>query len=277
MALDKSLAAQKKRALAAISDMLMEMADLADRMDSQTTFGADSNYAKMNTLVAEATQSFHTWRRKIYYLIAPDQRNMFTRLVTERGFGDLPHTSGDWKHLLVVLIDHLMALAKRVQKEPEFVLSPAIGKQQTIVSSEQPRRIFIGHGHSKQWLELKNFLTENLELDCEEFNRVSVAGVTTQQRLLEMKNACSFAFLVLTAEDERTDGTMHARENVIHEVGFFQAAYGFGRAIPVVEDTCTEFSNIAGIGQIWFTKGEILAKSEDIRAVLEREGLLKIP
>ncbi|MCH8052562.1 MAG: nucleotide-binding protein [Planctomycetes bacterium] len=274
MALDKSPAALKKRALAAIGDMLQEMADLHDRMDSETTFGAGSNYAKMNTLVAEAKVAFSTWQKKIHYVIAPDQEKKFTRLVTDQGYGRLPTTSGSWRSLLVLLMDHLMALTKGVQKDPAFLLSPAIAQQQTTASSEQPRRIVIGHGRSKQWLELKNFLTENLELDYEEFNSVSVAGVTTKERLLDMKHACSFAFLVLTAEDEHGDGTMHARENVIHEVGFFQASYGFNRAISVVEETCAEFSNIAGLGQIRFPKDNIMAKSQDIRDVLEREGLL---
>ena len=40
---------------------------------------------------------------------------------------------------------------------------------------------------------------------------------------------------------------------------------------------CEEFSNIHGLGQIRFPKGNIAAKFDDIRAVLEREGLLSPP
>ena len=62
--------------------------------------------------------------------------------------------------------------------------------------------------------------------------------------------------------------------NVIHEAGFFQGRLGFSKAIVVLEDGCTEFSNIQGLGQIRFQKGKISAAFEEIRQVLEREGLL---
>src|SRR5215831_13753155 len=135
--------------------------------------------------------------------------------------------------------------------------------------------IFIGHGRSLVWRELKDFLEDRLGLSVDEFNRVPVAGIATSTRLSEMLDAAAFAFLVMTAEDEQTDGTMRARENVIHEVGLFQGRLGFARAIVLVEDECKEFSNIHGLGQIRFPTGNIAAKFEDIRAVLEREGVIK--
>jgi hypothetical protein len=51
-------------------------------------------------------------------------------------------------------------------------------------------------------------------------------------------------------------------------------AFGFTRAIVVLEEGCQEFSNIHGLGQIRFPKGRIAAAFEEIRKVLEREGLL---
>jgi predicted nucleotide-binding protein len=62
---------------------------------------------------------------------------------------------------------------------------------------------------------------------------------------------------------------------VIHEIGLFQGRYGFERAIVLLEEGCDEFSNIVGIGQIRFPKGSITSVTEEIRRVLEREGLLK--
>jgi predicted nucleotide-binding protein len=67
---------------------------------------------------------------------------------------------------------------------------------------------------------------------------------------------------------------MHARLNVIHEAGLFQGRLGFAKAIVMLEDGCTEFSNIAGLGQIRFPAGNISAKFEEVRRVLEREGLI---
>ena len=82
--------------------------------------------------------------------------------------------------------------------------------------------IFIGHGRSQDWRELKDFISERLKLPYDEFNRVSVAGLTIVARLTEMLNQACMAFLVMTAEDEHTDNTLHARENVIQEIGLFQ-------------------------------------------------------
>ena len=78
----------------------------------------------------------------------------------------------------------------------------------------------------------------------------------------------------MTAEDELADGSMQARMNVIHEVGLFQGRLGFTKAIVLLEDTCAEFSNIQGLGQIRFPKGNIKSIFEEVRQVLEREGLI---
>ena len=111
----------------------------------------------------------------------------------------------------------------------------------------------------------------------DEFNRVPVAGVTNTQRLSEMMDAAAFAFLLMTGEDEQPDGQVRARMNVIHEAGLFQGRLGFTRAIVLLEDGCEEFSNIAGLGHIRFPKGNIRHAFEEIREVLEREGLLGNP
>src|SRR5207244_263432 len=61
-------------------------------------------------------------------------------------------------------------------------------------------RVFIGHGGSPLWRELKDFLHDRLGLDWEEFNRVSPAGIGTSDRLGSMLDNASMAFLVCTAE-----------------------------------------------------------------------------
>lgn len=138
----------------------------------------------------------------------------------------------------------------------------------------QPSRVFIGHGRSLLWRELKDYVKDDLGLLPDEFNRVPVAGISTTDRLKEMLDASAIALLVLTAEDERQDGAMQARMNVIHEVGLFQGRLGFNRAIVLLEEGCEEFSNIAGLGQIRFPPGRISAVFHDVRSVLVREGLV---
>lgn len=135
--------------------------------------------------------------------------------------------------------------------------------------------VFIGHGRSKEWKDLKDFINDRMRLPWDEFNRVPVAGIPNTVRLSTMLDAAAIAFLVLTAEDERADGKVQARMNVIHEAGLFQGRLGFNRAIILLEEGCEEFSNIEGLGQIRFPKNNIRATFHDIELVLEREGLIE--
>jgi predicted nucleotide-binding protein len=137
--------------------------------------------------------------------------------------------------------------------------------------------IFIGHGRSAVWRDLKDFVKDRLNLPYDEFNRVPVAGITNVARLSEMLDAAACAFVIMTAEDEQADGKVHARMNVIHEVGLFQGRLGFTKAIVLIEEGCEEFSNIQGLGQIRFPKGNISALFEEIRQVIEREGIIEPP
>lgn len=145
-------------------------------------------------------------------------------------------------------------------------------KGRTVARTVGP--IFIGHGRAKDWLELRNFLHARLHLEVIDFNSESAAGLPTQERLNEMLDRSVFAFLVMTAEDQHADGSRHARENVIHEVGLFQGRLSFRRAIILLEEGCTEFSNIVGLTTIRYAKGKLLTVTEEIRAVLEREKVI---
>lgn len=138
------------------------------------------------------------------------------------------------------------------------------------MTENKDKKIFIGHGRSKLWMELKDFINDRLGYSWEEFNRIPVAGVTITQRLQDMLNVSDFAFVILTAEDEHTDGTIHARENAVHEVGLFQGKLGIEKALIMLEEGCEEFSNINGLNQIRFPKGNIRASFEDIRIILEQ-------
>lgn len=150
--------------------------------------------------------------------------------------------------------------------------------QQTVnrnAMNNENKKVFIGHGGSNIWLRLKDFIVDRLGLEYEEFNRISPVGKATSDRLEEMLEESCMAFLIMTGEDEQADGSLHARENVIHEVGLFQGKIGFRRAIILLEEGCQEFSNIHGLGQIRFPQGNIRAAFEDIREVLERESILE--
>ena len=134
--------------------------------------------------------------------------------------------------------------------------------------------VFIGHGRSGVWRELKDFLVDRLKLDFVEFNSETQAGRATVQRLEEMLRNSSVALLVFTGEDLHDDGKTHARENVVHEAGLFQGRLGFDKAIVLLEDGCAEFSNIVGLQHIPFPQGKVAACFEEVRRFLEREEVI---
>lgn len=158
-------------------------------------------------------------------------------------------------------VDQLEKLVRGFEELPQVTLSPSSGK-----------KIFIGHGGSLLWLKLKDFIADRLALPCEEFNSEPTPGIHTTDRLEAMLSQAGMAFLVMTAEEKHADGTLRARPNVIHEIGLFQARLGPRRAIVMIEDGCAEFSNLAGLTTIRYPSGDIAARFEDVRCVLEREG-----
>ena len=175
----------------------------------------------------------------------------------------------------VVAVRQALDAAERLGKLAKQAGSHLARQQRRTRRSEiVGTNVFIGHGRSPVWRELKDFLQDRLHLPADEFNRVPVAGVTNTERLLEMMDAAAIAFLVMTGEDEQPDGQFHPRLNVIHEAGLFQGRLGFTRAIVLLEEGCEAFSNIEGLGQIRFARGNIEGAFEQIRAVLEREGLI---
>jgi hypothetical protein len=219
-------------------------------------------------------------------------KNAFGRFAsTESGafHGWILAVRGQLERIYGTNSEHLAAFPAMSQIVPKSVV-PAIFAQRAeqlrriiadlevlVANSTSPlrgRRIFIGHGRSPLWRELKDFLADRLKLPWEEFNREAVAGITTSERLGTMLEQAAFAFLIMTAEEEYMDSTIHARPNVIHEVGLFQGRLGPRRAIVMVEEGCAEFSNITGLSQIRFPRGYISASFEEVRQVLEREELV---
>lgn len=132
-------------------------------------------------------------------------------------------------------------------------------------------KIFIGHGKSQQWKDIKDHLHEKHHFEVLAYETGARAGYTITEVLEEMSSEASFALLILTAEDNGADGIVRARENVIHEVGLFQGKLGFKKAIVILEEGCNEFTNISGVQQIRFKKDSIKETYGDVLATIYRE------
>lgn len=135
----------------------------------------------------------------------------------------------------------------------------------------EEKSVFIGHGRSDLWRDLKDHLRDQHSVEVVAYETGARAGHTIRDILEEMVSKSSIAFLIHTAEDELVDQSVQARANVIHETGLFQGKLGFSRAIVVLEEGANEFSNISGIQQIRFSKGRIRETFGDILATIRRE------
>jgi predicted nucleotide-binding protein len=193
--------------------------------------------------------------------------------------------SGDFETWIKTIVDRgrregrHQAFGVTFRRQDIEQMRPAITANPTVapLMARRPaaRTVFIGHGgQSSEWLKLEKFLRHRLGLSPIEFNSTSAAGVATTERLMEMLARADFAFLILTGEDEQGTGEFHPRLNVVHEAGLFQGKLGFKKAIILLEGGCEKFSNVHGLSHIQFPKGKIDAAFEDVRGVLEREGLI---
>ncbi len=141
----------------------------------------------------------------------------------------------------------------------------------SLEESELKPVVFIGHGRNPLWRELKDHLQDMHGYSVEAYEVGARAGHTIRDILDSMLDNSSFAFLVMTAEDEMSDGTYQPRMNVIHELGLFQGKLGWPRGIMLLEEGAEDFSNMSGIHQLRFSQGNIREVFGDVLATLKRE------
>ena len=232
-----------------------------------------SNSTFLSNLQGEAKGLSAGSESNFIQVLAP-QSTSFSRDGTafNQGYWTPPHISILSQVFAIGLTkDNILRLAE-IARQAETHMTRQRRQEQP--ESTTGTTVFIGHGHSQIWRELKDFMQDQLGLQVDEFNRVQTAGVSTTGRLTEMMDSSGIAFLVMTGEDEQPTGELRPRENVVHEAGLFQGRLGFQRAIVLLENGCEKFSNNAGLTHIDFPKGNIRAAFWDVKETLEREGLL---
>lgn len=131
--------------------------------------------------------------------------------------------------------------------------------------------IFIGHGRSNVWRDLKDHLQDDLGYNIVSYEIGARAAHAIRDILEDMLNESTIALLVMTGEDEMKDNKLLPRLNVVHELGLFQGHLGFSQAIILLEEDTREFSNIHGVQQIRFAKCNIKESFGEVLATLRRE------
>lgn len=137
------------------------------------------------------------------------------------------------------------------------------------IEQKMSNRIFISHGHNELLkLKLKDFVQNKLHREPLILSEMPNSGLTVVEKLEQAGGLCNQAIVLLTKDDEIKDGNMRARQNVIHEIGFFQGKYGRKNVILLCEHGVEIFSNISGIVRIEFSPDHFEEAYEDLRREL---------
>jgi hypothetical protein len=108
-------------------------------------------------------------------------------------------------------------------------------------------RVFVSHGRAPAWREVQAYIEKDLGLQTVELAQEPNQGRTVLTKLSEVSDQFDSAVIVMTADDLDASGQARARENVIHEIGFFQGKYGLARICLLHEEGTSIPSNIHGL------------------------------
>lgn len=142
----------------------------------------------------------------------------------------------------------------------EYILKVRANSQLNQANTGRPRRIFISHGRSPDWHKVQAYIEKDLQFETLELSQEANRGRTVLQKLWEEATNCSYAVIVMTGDDIVAEGERpRARENVMHEIGFFQGQYGLENVCLLYEEGTSIPSNIHGLVYIPFPKGYVEA------------------
>ena len=130
---------------------------------------------------------------------------------------------------------------------------------EAIQSERVPQCVFLSHGGSTLWREVQAYVEKDLGFPTLELAQEANRGRTLLQKLSEEAERVGFAVIVMTGEDESDVGPPRARENVIHEIGYFQGRLGLDRICVLYEEGTNVPTNIQGLVYIPFPKDLIRA------------------
>jgi predicted nucleotide-binding protein len=132
---------------------------------------------------------------------------------------------------------------------------------------EAGRRVFITHGRSNDWRAVQALIEKDVRLPTIELAQEPNLGRTIIEKLIDNAARCDSAVIVMTSDDVANEDEARVRENVMHEIGFFQGCYGRNLVVLLHEDGVNIPTNLAGVAYIPFPKDNIEAGFH----VLQRE------
>ncbi len=132
------------------------------------------------------------------------------------------------------------------------------------------RRVFLTHGRAQDWRQIQAFIEKDLGLATLELAQEASGGATIIEKLERASTECDSAVIVMTGDDASASGEARARENVMHEIGYFHGRYGRSRVILLHEDGVSVPTNLSGIVYVPFPTGLITAAESTLARELRK-------
>lgn len=151
----------------------------------------------------------------------------------------------------------LEQLARDLDQVFEIRANSELAQPAAVLRAEVLKCVFISHGRSKDWYEVQAYIQKDIGLATIELAQEANAGQTVIEKLEANAAACDSAVIVMTGDDVDNDGQARARENVMHEIGFFQAKYGRARVCLLHEEGVSIPTNLQGVVYVPFAKGNV--------------------
>lgn len=202
---------------------------------------------------AEVTEYFESYRR-----LAKELRAGLPALFDDLPDRPIPESSLTTDHEGRGYIErpHLEKLLRDLEYIFEVRSSSALAVP---ISATREEGVFISHGRARDWMEVQAFIGRDVGLRTLELAQEPNRGRTVLQKLEEESSRCSFAVVVMTGEDLTAEGERRTRENVMHEIGYFQGKYGLSRVCLLHQEGTNIPSNIHGLVYIPFPEGLVTA------------------
>ena len=150
----------------------------------------------------------------------------------------------------------------RLLRDIDHILEVRANREHSMPVTAIPkakRTVFISHGRSNDWREVQAYIEKDIGIPTIELAQEPNAGQTILGKLFDSSERCDSAVIIMTGDDVDSAGQFRARENVIHEIGFFQGKYGLSRICLLYEEGTNIPSNIHGLVYAAFPKGCVSA------------------
>lgn len=149
------------------------------------------------------------------------------------------------------------AQAERLVRDIDQIFEIRANSELSQPAPLAPRCVFITHGRSNDWRVAQAFIEKDVRLLTLELAQEASQGRTIIEKLDENSSRCDSAVIVMTGDDTAVSEVPRVRENVMHEIGFFQGRYGRDRVILLHEEGTSVPTNLAGVVYVPFPKGGI--------------------